>query len=108
MGRWGKYPSLVDPLHAANMVLYFAPETNGEVAYRGFQQRERETRSSVCRRGYLAEPYRGVRYDFLDNIMQQPRRILTSPCWSGIDNMTDGPIQRLFARTSSALCPGAR
>ena len=41
-----KYPSLVDPLHAANMVLHFAPETNGEVAYRGFKARER-SRSSA-------------------------------------------------------------
>ncbi|MGH9739035.1 MAG: nitrate reductase subunit alpha [Candidatus Acidiferrales bacterium] len=77
-----KYPSLVDPLHAANMVLHFAPETNGEVAYRGFKAREQEVGLPLVD---LAEPSRSVRCDF-DNIVQQPRRILTSPCWSGIVN----------------------
>ena len=32
---------------------------------------------------------RGVRYDFLA-LVQQPRRILTSPCWSGIDEQGQG------------------
>ena len=77
-----KYPSLADPLHAANMVLHFAPETNGEVAYRGFKAREVEVGLPLAD---LAEPCRGVRCDFAA-IVQQPRRILTSPCWSGIVN----------------------
>ena len=77
-----KYPSLVDPLHAANMILHFAPETNGEVAYRGFKAREEEIGLPLAD---LAEPYRGVRCDFAA-VTQQPRRILTSPCWSGIVN----------------------
>ena len=50
-----KYPSLVDPLHAANMILHFAPETNGEVAYRGFKAREQEVGLPLAD---LAEPYR--------------------------------------------------
>ena len=77
-----KYPSLVDPLHAANMILHFAPETNGEVAYRGFKAREHEIGLPLAD---LAEPYRGVRCDFAA-VVRQPRRILTSPCWSGIVN----------------------
>lgn len=81
---WGgqRYPSLVDPVDAANMVLFFAPETNGEVAYRGFQFREQETGLSLTD---LAEGSRDVRYDFAA-LVAQPRRILTSPCWSGITN----------------------
>ena len=60
----------------------FAPETNGEVAYRAFKSRERETglRWSISRKSN-----RGVRYDF-ESLKAQPRRILTSPCWSGIAN----------------------
>jgi nitrate reductase alpha subunit len=77
-----KYPSLVEPVNAANMVLFFAPETNGEVAYRGFQYRERETGLKLVD---LAEPMRSVRYDF-QALVAQPRRILTSPGWSGITN----------------------
>ncbi|HEV2386253.1 MAG TPA: nitrate reductase subunit alpha [Candidatus Acidoferrales bacterium] len=82
--EWGgkKYPSLADPVDAANMVLFFAPETNGEVAWRGFAYRERETGLKLVD---LAEPSRSVRYDF-QALVAQPRRILTSPCWSGIIN----------------------
>ena len=78
----GSFPSLVDPVHAANMVLFFAPETNGEVAYRGYQSRERETGLKLAD---LAEGNRGIHFDFLA-LTGQPHRILTSPCWSGITN----------------------
>ncbi len=75
-----KYPSLVDPLHAADAVLFFAPETNGEVAFRGFKEKERDVGLPLAD---LAEGNRSVRCDF-QAVVQQPRRILTSPCWSGI------------------------
>jgi nitrate reductase / nitrite oxidoreductase, alpha subunit len=77
-----RYPSLVDPVDAANMILHFAPETNGEIAYRGFKFREQEVGLPLAD---LAEPYRGMRCDFAA-VVQQPRRILTSPSWSGILN----------------------
>ena len=95
----GKFPSLVDPVHAANMILFFAPETNGEVSYRGFQARERET---GMRLADLAERYRGTRYDFLA-LTQQPRRILTSPCWSGITN--EGRAYSGFCQNVERLIP---
>ncbi len=77
-----KYPSLSDAVDGANVILHFAPETNGEVAYRGFKSLEERVGLPLTD---LAEGYRGVKYDFLD-LVQQPRRILTSPCWSGITN----------------------
>jgi nitrate reductase / nitrite oxidoreductase, alpha subunit len=77
-----KFPSLADPLDAANAVLFFAPEANGEVAYRGFKEKERQTGLVLAN---LAEGQRGTRYDF-EALVAQPRRILTSPCWSGITN----------------------
>ncbi len=85
--EWGgqSYPSLVDPIDAANMILQFAPETNGEVAYRGFQVRERQTGQKLAD---LAEGSRAVRHTFR-SLTSQPGRILTSPCWSGILN--NGP-----------------
>ena len=95
----GKFPSLVDPVHAANMILFFAPETNGEVSYRGFQAQEHET---GMRLADLAEGYRGTRYDFLA-LTQQPRRILTSPCWSGITN--EGRAYSGFCQNVERLIP---
>ncbi len=77
-----KYPSLADAVNAANAVLFFAPETNGEVSYRGFREKERQVGLPLAD---LAEGQRGIRYDF-SQLVQQPRRILTSPCWSGIVN----------------------
>jgi nitrate reductase alpha subunit len=76
------YPSLSNVVDAANLLLHFAPETNGEVAYRGFQVAEKKVGLPLAD---LAEKYRGVHYTFND-LVQHPRRILTSPCWSGIVN----------------------
>ncbi|HET8732534.1 MAG TPA: nitrate reductase subunit alpha, partial [Anaeromyxobacteraceae bacterium] len=75
-----RMPSLALATEAANVILRFAPETNGEVAWRGFRVQERRVGLPLAD---LAEPYRGVAYDFL-SVVKQPRRILTSPCWSGI------------------------
>ncbi len=77
-----KYPSLVSATDAANVLLHFAPETNGEVAYRGFQKLEEKVGRPIAD---LAEKYRGVRYTFED-LVAQPRRLLTSPTWTGIMN----------------------
>jgi nitrate reductase alpha subunit len=99
--EWGgnRYPSLADPVAAANAVLYFAPETNGDVAYRGFQAREKEVGLPLAD---LAEGSRDVRYDFL-SIMQQPRRLLTSPCWSGVTN--NGRAYSAYIQNVERLVP---
>jgi nitrate reductase alpha subunit len=94
-----KYPSLVDAVNAANAVLFFAPETNGEVSYRGFREKERQVGLPLAD---LAEGQRGVRYDF-SQLVQQPRRILTSPCWSGIVN--DGRAYSGFVMNVERLVP---
>ena len=80
-------------------VLFFAPESNGEVAYRGFKERERQVGLPLAD---LAESYRGVRYDFAD-LGKQPRRILTSPCWSGIVN--NGRAYTGYAMNIERLIP---
>ena len=38
-------------VEAANAILHFAPETNGEVAFRGFQAKERDGGSRAVRFG---------------------------------------------------------
>jgi nitrate reductase alpha subunit len=82
--QWGgeRYPSLSEARDAANVILHFAPETNGEIAYRGFKALEEITGMPLSD---LAERQRSVRTIFPD-LLDQPKRILTSPCWSGITN----------------------
>ncbi|MDL1896515.1 nitrate reductase subunit alpha, partial [Anaerolineae bacterium CFX7] len=82
--EWGgvKYPSLEDALDAANVLLYLAPETNGEVAYAAFKHEEERVGMPLAD---LAEGIRDVRMTFFD-LTRQVRRTLVSPCWSGIVN----------------------
>jgi len=82
--EWGgnKYPSLEDALDAANVLLYLAPESNGEVAYAAFKHEEERVGLPLAD---LAEGSRDVRMTFFD-LTRQVRRTLTSPCWSGIVN----------------------
>jgi len=98
---WGgqTYPSLAEAVDAANAILYLAPESNGEVAYRAFKSEEEKTGLPLAD---LAEPYRGTSYSFTD-LVQQPRRILTSPCWSGIVN--DGRAYTGYALNVERLVP---
>ncbi len=77
-----RYPSLESSLDAVNLLLYLAPETNGEIAYRGFKVEEEKVGLPLAD---LAEKNRNIRYNF-DDIIRQPRRALTSPTWSGIIN----------------------
>ena len=82
--EWGGivYPSLEDTLDAANVLLAVAPETNGEVAYAAFaHEQERVGRQLVD----LAEETRHVEMTFAE-LATQPKRVLTSPVWSGIVN----------------------
>ncbi|PNU21441.1 nitrate reductase subunit alpha [Geothermobacter hydrogeniphilus] len=82
--EWGgsKYPSLVDARDAAEIILKLAPETNGEMACRAFAAEEKKVGLPLVD---LAEPTRGVRTTFAD-LDRQPRRLLTSPIWSGLSN----------------------
>jgi nitrate reductase alpha subunit len=87
----GRYPSLARAADAANVILHLAPETNGESAWRAFHAEEKKVGLPLAD---LAERTRGVRTTFED-LGRQPRRLLDSPCWTGI---TGG------GRTYSAYC----
>ncbi len=76
------YPSIAEARDAANLIMHLAPETNGEAAYRAFAAEEKKVGLPLTD---LAEKSRSVRTNFTD-IDRQPRRLLTSPCWSGITN----------------------
>jgi nitrate reductase alpha subunit len=85
------YPSLKDAYDACNVILNFAAETNGELAYRAYQS---ESVKTGIDHSHLAADTRSVRMNFED-IKAQPRRVLTSPYWTGV---TTG------GRTYSAYC----
>ncbi len=76
------YPSLDKARDAANVILQLAPETNGELAFRAFQAKEEKVGMPLVD---LAADTRVVRTTFSD-IDRQPKRLLTSPCWSGLTN----------------------
>ncbi|MDP2731194.1 MAG: nitrate reductase subunit alpha [Dehalococcoidales bacterium] len=94
-----EYPSLAEVKDAANIILKLAPETNGEAAYRAFQEEEKKVGLPLAD---LAEKTRGVQTNFM-NIQQQPVRLLTSPCWSGIIN--DGRTYSPFCINTERLVP---
>ncbi|TFG66333.1 MAG: nitrate reductase subunit alpha [Gemmatimonadales bacterium] len=92
-------PSLEDAVEAANVILALAPETNGEVAYQACKAHEEKVGLQLAD---LAEPTRGVRMTFED-IVAQPRRLLTTPVWSGLSN--DGRPYSPFTYNVERLVP---
>lgn len=64
------------------MILHFAPEIRGELAWRAFAAESVKTGRDHT---HLASDTRGVRYAFAD-LVAQPRRVLTTPFWTGITN----------------------
>ena len=94
------YPSLNDAKEAANVILWMAPETNGEAAYRGYQYLEEQTGVELCKT--LAEGQRTIRTTFAD-LQAQPRRLLNSPVWSGL--VTDGRAYSAYTTQVEHLVP---
>ena len=76
------YPSLEESREVVDTILRLDPVTNGELAYRAFEQEEHKTGHSLM---HLAEGTRSVRYNFAD-LIAQPRRVLTTPTWSASIN----------------------
>ena len=74
------YPSLREPRQVAEAILAFAAETNGELAHRAYVS---ESKKTGIDHTHLASDDRGVRITF-DDIVAQPRRLLTTPFWTGI------------------------
>jgi nitrate reductase alpha subunit len=94
-----KYPSLKRAEEAADMVLLFAPETNGELAYRAYKHVEKSVGLPLAD---LAAESRDVRLSYKD-LQAQPRRLLNSPVWSGL--MDDGRAYAPFTYNYEKLVP---
>lgn len=99
--EWGgkKYPSLEDTLDTANVLLYLAPETNGEVSYQAFKHEEERVGLPLAD---LAEGVRGINMTFHD-LTRQVRRTLISPCWTGMVN--DGRAYAAWCMNVERLVP---
>jgi nitrate reductase alpha subunit len=93
------YPSLSEARDAADLILLLGPETNGELAYRAFKEEEKKVGVPLAD---LAENERSIRRTFAD-LLQQPARLITSPCWSGIIN--EGRSYTPFALNIERLVP---
>lgn len=93
------YPSLYDAKDACNAILHFAAETNGELAYRAFQS---ESKKTGIDHTHLAADSRGVRMHFED-LSVQPRRILTTPFWTGITS--NGRTYSSYCQNKEELIP---
>jgi len=76
------FPSLEFGVEVCEAILRLDPASNGELAYRTFQAEEQKTGLSLT---HLAEGTRSTRISFSD-IVTQPRRVLTTPTWSGLIN----------------------
>jgi len=74
-------PSLEDAEQVAQTILTLSPETNGEVSYELFERLERTCGVELKD---LVEGDRDVKRDY-DDLISQPRRSLTSPHWSAIE-----------------------
>lgn len=69
-------------IHAAEMILTLAPETNGKVAVKAWEALEKKTGRE---HRHLATTREDEHIRFKD-LLQQPRKIITSPTWSGIES----------------------
>jgi nitrate reductase alpha subunit len=69
-------------IDACEMILMLAPETNGEVAVKAWNALEKATGREHA---HLALPKEDEKIRFRD-IAAQPRKIISSPTWSGIES----------------------
>ena len=75
-------PQLITGKQVAETILSLAPETNGNVAVKAWEDLEKRTGLNLK---HLSLERKGDRYTF-DDISAQPRKIITSPVWSGIES----------------------
>ncbi len=99
--RWdgASYPSLREDRAACEAILHFAAETNGEMAARAWRNEAEKTGLDL---EPLAAGTRAVRTTF-DDVVRQPRRVLTTPFWSGITS--NGRTYAAFCQNVESLIP---
>lgn len=75
-------PKIETDIDAAETVLMLAPETNGQVAVKAWKALEKATGRQHA---HLAIPREDDKIRFRD-ILSQPRKIISSPTWSGVES----------------------
>ena len=75
-------PKIETAIDACEVILMLAPETNGNVAVKAWHALEKATGREHA---HLAEGEHGNKIRFRD-IAAQPRKIISSPTWSGIES----------------------
>ena len=75
-------PRIDSDIDAAEVIMYLAPETNGRVAVKAWEALSRATGRD---HRHLAESREDEKIRFRD-IQAQPRKIISSPTWSGIES----------------------
>lgn len=75
-------PRIETDIEAAETILMLAPETNGQVAVKSWQALGKSTGRDHA---HLALPREDEKIRFRD-IQAQPRKIISSPIWSGIES----------------------
>ena len=77
-------PTIVTDIDACEVVLQLAPETNGHVAVKAWEALSKQTGREHA---HLALHREDEKIRFRD-IQAQPRKIISSPTWSGIESET--------------------
>jgi len=75
-------PRIETDIDAAEVILYLAPETNGEVAVKAWKALGQTTGRDHI---HLAEKREDEKIRYRD-LVAQPRKIISSPTWSGIES----------------------
>src|SRR5215470_5285284 len=75
-------PRIDTDIDAAEVILYLAPETNGEVAVKAWKALGQATGRDHT---HLAEKRQDEKIRYRD-LVAQPRKIISSPTWSGIES----------------------
>ena len=75
-------PSLATGKQVAETILTLSPETNGAVAMKSWGPLEKKTGLSLT---HLSAARQSEKFSF-DDLTAQPRKIITSPVWSGIES----------------------
>ncbi len=75
-------PRIETDIDAAEVILYLAPETNGEVAVKAWRALGKATGRD---HSHLADKREDEKIRFRD-VQAQPRKIISSPTWSGIES----------------------
>ncbi len=75
-------PRIETDIDAAEVILHLAPETNGEVAVKAWEALSQATGRA---HRHLADTREDERIRFRD-VQAQPRKIISSPTWSGIES----------------------